>query len=150
MGVFRGNRKDFLKYIGISANKKNIKLLDPVLEDLRERNYIGFDDDDDYIIVYVRRKIEKELQIGTSLIKHCKDIIHKYGKNEGKLFQFIKVWIALEICIENAPFTDRDIVNLTGLTITQVRDVRKVLMEDNAFKLTRAGSYFENKGWDGD
>ena len=129
-GVFRGNRKDFLKYIGISANKTNIKKLDNALNGLMKKGYINFDIDEDYIIVYIKRKVEKEMQLGINLIKHCKRIAEKYNKNTDKISQLIKVWLAMQICIENPPFTDRDIVNLTGLSIYQVRDVRKILVKD--------------------
>lgn len=60
-GIFRGTREDFLKYIGISATKKKISDLDIVLEDLAKRDFIIFDIDEDYIIVYVKRRVEKEL-----------------------------------------------------------------------------------------
>lgn len=59
--IFRGTREDFLKYVGISKSKKKIKNLDIVLEDLAKKDFIGFDIDEDYIIVYVRRRVEKEL-----------------------------------------------------------------------------------------
>ena len=129
-GVFRGSRKDFLKYIGIPANKTNLKNLDNILDGLMQKGYINFDVDEDYIIVYIRRKIEKEMQLGINLIKHCKRIAEKYNKNTDKISQLIKVWLAMQICVENPPFTDNDIVSLTGLSVHQVRDVRKILMKD--------------------
>lgn len=61
MGVFRGSRKDFLKYIGLPASKKNIDTLDSLLLSLRDKDFIGFDTDENYIIIYIKRKIEKEL-----------------------------------------------------------------------------------------
>ena len=60
-GMFRGTREDFLKYVGISKTKKKIEDLDIVLKDLDKKDFINFDIDEDYIIVYVKRRIEREL-----------------------------------------------------------------------------------------
>lgn len=149
-GVFRGTRKDFLKYVGIPVNKKNLSMLDEVLKDLFERKYIMFDIDEDYIIVYVKRKVEKELQVGLNMLKHCRDIAKKYHKDNVKIAQLAKVWLAMQMCLENPPFTYKDISALTGLSIYQIKDIKKMLVKDEVFKLSRVGTYMCNMGWDGD
>lgn len=149
-GIFRGTREDFLKYVGISATKKKISDLDIVLEDLAKRDFIIFDVDEDYIIVYVKRRIEKELQVGINMLKHCKDMINQKGKNSKKISQLIKVWLAIQICLQDQPFTYKDIADLTGLSIYQIRDAKKILDKKEVFNLSRAGTYMQNMGWEGD
>lgn len=148
--IFRGTREDFLKYVGISKSKKKIKDLDIVLEDLAKKDFIGFDIDEDYIIVYVRRRVEKELQIRINLLRHCKDMINQKGKDTKKISQLIKVWLAMQICLQHQPFTYKDIADLTGLSVYQIRDAKKILDENEVFNLSRAGTYMQNKGWEGD
>jgi hypothetical protein len=149
-GIFRGTRKDFLNYVGIPINNKNLSMLDVVMQELVKKEYIMFDVDEDYIIVYVKRKIEKEMQVGINMIKHCRAIAEKHHKGGDKISQLIKVWLAVQICIDNPPFTYEDISELTGLSTYQIRDVKKMLEEDEIFKLSRVGSYYLNKGWTGD
>jgi len=41
-GVFRGTREEFLKYIGIRKNKKNLEILEQSLRNLADKKYIAF------------------------------------------------------------------------------------------------------------
>lgn len=150
-GTFRGTKKDFLNYIGISISEKNLFMLDQALKSLHEKQYIGYvPDEDDYINVFLMRKIEREIKVKIDLIKHCRDIAQKNHKSKDKVFQLIKVWIAFQICAENQPFTYEDVSKLTGLSYAQIRDVKKLLEQDQIFKTTRAGTYFLCQGMNAD
>lgn len=144
--IFRGTRQDFLNYIGIPANEKNLSMLNVVLKQLADKEYIMFDIDEDYIIVYIKRRVEKEMQVGIEMVKHCRKLAEKYHKNGDKIAQFIKVWLALQICAENQPFKYDDIVKLTGLSKYQIHDIKEILSKDEIFKFTRAGSYWQCNG----
>ena len=146
MGVFRGSRKDFLKYIGLPASKKNIDTLDSLLLSLRDKDFIGFDTDENYIIIYIKRKIEKELQLNLDVIKYCRIIAEKNNKKGDKVIQLIKVWLAIQLCIQNQPFVLEQVAKMTGLSLYQVRDVKQMLVADDIFRFSRVGNYYYSKG----
>ena len=58
-GVFRGTRKDLLRYVGIAVNDKNEKLVDGVLILWTTLNIILFDIDEDIITVHMRKSFER-------------------------------------------------------------------------------------------
>ena len=150
LGVFRGTKKEFLKYIGLPRNKKNLEMLNAALEDLKEKEFIGYDVDEDYVIIYVRRKVEKELEVGINMLRQCKRIADKGGKRKDKIAQLMKVWLAVQLCIENQPFTYEDIQKKTGLSYNQIRDVKKLLEQNDIFRTERAGSYYQCLGMNAD
>lgn len=140
-GVFRGTREEFLKYIGIKKNKKNLQSLEKALLNLVEKEYIAFHEDGKHIIVYVREKIEQEMKIGPKMIKQCREITKKKNKTTDKVSQLIKVWLAVQICFQHQPFTNKNIEELTGLSNYQIREALNLLQESDIFKITRAGGY---------
>lgn len=145
-GVFRGTREEFLKYIDVKKNKKNLELLEKAFVGLVDKEYIAFHEDGSHIIIYIREKIEEEMKLGSKMIKQCREIVKKYNKTADKVSQLIKVWLAVQICFEHQPFTNRDIEELTGLSNYQIRDAIKMLQENEIFKISRVGSYCYCKG----
>jgi hypothetical protein len=74
-GTFRGTKKDFLNYIGVPISEKNLKMLDAALNSLSEKKYVGYvPDEDDYINVFLMRRVEREIKVRIDLIKHCQEI----------------------------------------------------------------------------
>jgi len=59
-GVFRGTRKDLLRYIGVAATEKNEKLVDEVLLLWTALNVIMFDIDEDIITAHMKKAFERE------------------------------------------------------------------------------------------
>lgn len=145
-GVFRGTREEFLKYISIKKNKKNLEALDEALLSLMNKEYIAFHEDGKHIIVYIREKIEEEMKLGSKMVKQCREIAKKHNKTIDKVPQLIKVWLAVQICFQHQPFTNNDIGKLTDLSNYQIRDAIQLLQESDIFKITRAGSYCYCKG----
>lgn len=141
-GVFRGRREDLLKYIGIKPNKKNIEILNSVLKELVERKGIGFQQDQDYIIVYIKGAVEDKYAIKVDMLRESRKIADENHKNFNKIPQMVKVWEAIKICYEKQPFTYAQISEMTGLSYKQIRDVKRLLESNDAFKTSRAGSYF--------
>lgn len=145
-GVFRGRRQDLLKYIGIKGNKKNIQTLNKVIESLVKREYIQFHEDEDVIILYLRTRVENEHFIKVNMLRESQRIADENHKNFNKLAQLIQVWQAISICEKNQPFTYADLAKITGLSYRQIRDVKRLLEQNDIFMINRAGSYFECLG----
>jgi predicted transcriptional regulator len=80
------------------------------------------------------------------MLRESQKIANENHKNFNKIPQLIKVWEAIRICYEKQPFTYADLAKLTGLSYKQIRDVRRLLESNDAFKTSRAGSYFLNMG----
>lgn len=145
-GVFRGSQKDFLRYMGLKSNLKNIQNLKKAILALIQKDYIVFNQDKDYIILYVKRKVEKKLWIDISMIRQCRRIVEDNHKQICKVPQLIQVWSAIKICQKNQPFTLQDISKLTGLSKKQVADVKKMLQTGNILKIDRVGSRYKCLG----
>lgn len=145
-GVFRGKREDLLKYIGIKNNKKNIQILNKVLNSLVEKECIKYDEDENFIIVYLKGDLENKYPIKIDMLRESQRIADENHKNFNKIPQLVKVWEAIRICYENQPFTYAEISNMTGLSYKQIRDVKRLLESNDTFKTSRAGSYFLCEG----
>lgn len=144
--VFRGTRDQLLKYIGIKGNKKNIEILNKVIDSLMKKDYIGFHEDGNTIIIYLKQRVQKDLSISINMMKECQRIANENHKNFNKIPQLMQVWEAIKICEKNQPFTYADLANLTGLSYKQIRDVKRLLEQNDAFISNRAGSYFKCLG----
>ena len=145
-GVYRGRRDDLLKYIGVKPTKKNIETLNDVIKSLVEKDYIAFHEDQDFIIIYLKTKVEKDYSVSVDMLRECQRIADENHKSFNKIPQLMQVWEAVKICEDNQPFTYADLANLTGLSYKQIRDVKRLLEQNNAFITNRAGSYFECLG----
>ena len=140
-GVYRGKREDLLKYVGIKPQKKNLQILNSVIEDLVKRKFIGMDIDQDYIILYLRAGIEQQYSVSVKMLRQCQRIANENKKQFNKIAQLLQVWEAVKICEKNEFFTYQDLTELTGLSYKQIRDVKKLLEENNIFRTYRVGSY---------
>ena len=87
-GVYRGRREDLLKYVGIKPTKKNIETLNEVIESLVEREFIVFHEDEDFIILYLRAKLEHQYSISIDMMRECQRIADENHKNFNKIPQF--------------------------------------------------------------
>lgn len=145
-GVYRGRREDLLKYVGIKPTKKNIETLNKVIQSLVDRECIMFHEDDDFIILYLRARLENQYSISIDMLRECQRIADENHKNFNKIPQLMQVWEAVRICEENQPFTYADLAKMTGLSYKQIRDVKRLLEQNDAFITNRAGSYFKCLG----
>ena len=145
-GVYRGRREDLLKYVGIKSTKKNIEILNKVIESLVKKDFIVFHEDEDTIILYLRAKLEKQHSISINMMRECQRIADENHKSFNKIPQLLQVWEAVRICEENQPFTYADLAKITGLSYKQIRDVKRLLEQNDAFITNRAGSYFKCLG----
>lgn len=145
-GVYRGRREDLLKYVGIKSTKKNIETLNKVIESLVKKDFIVFHEDEDIIILYLRARLEKQHSISINMMRECQRIADENHKSSNKIPQLLQVWEAVRICEENQPFTYADLAKMTGLSYKQIRDVKRLLEQNDAFITNRAGSYFKCLG----
>lgn len=144
-GVFRGTRKDLLKYIGVAVNEMNERLVDGVLILWARLNIIMFDIDEDIITAHMKKSFERAEIIPIQMLKECRRIVQENHKQNIKIVQLVKVWQAHRICEKNQPFTIEDIQQYIDLSQAQIKDARKLLQQSNVFKLTAArkpGSYY--------
>ena len=145
-GVYRGRREDLLKYVGIKPTKKNIETLNQVIESLVKKGCIVFHQDDDFIILYLKAKLENQYSISIDMMRECQRIADENHKSFNKVPQLMQVWEAIRICEQNQPFTYADLAALTGLSYKQIRDVKRLLEQNDAFITNREGSYFNCLG----
>ena len=145
-GVYRGRRNQLLKYVGIKPTKKNIQILNQVIQSLVKKDCIVFHEDEDFIIIYLKAKLEKQYYVSIDMLRECQRIADENHKSFNKIPQLMQVWEAVRICQENQPFTYADLAKITGLSYKQIRDVKRLLEKNNAFITNRAGSYFECLG----
>lgn len=146
MGMFRGTAADFLRYVGIKPTEENLEILEFTLLELVDRELVFYDVDEDIIILYVRRKVEKEMRLGIEMIKRCREIAEKNNKHKDGWIKLLKVWVSVQICSSDQPFTIETLSKMTGLSRFQIMDCKKLLEQDELFKTSRAGSYFKCLG----
>ena len=130
-GVFRGTRQGFLDYIGLSHNKRNIELLNEVLNKFKKEKEspLIWHEDDDYVIIYINRDFEKKQILTINMLRQCQEIAQKNNKRAMKVVQLLKVWQAYRINEQKGvnPLTNRDLQEYIDLSEKQIRDARKLL-----------------------
>lgn len=146
MRMFRGTFSDFIHYIGADPKKISEGDLEDVFLELVDRNLIVYDQDEDVIILYVKRRVEKEMRLGIEMVEHCRKLEETYNKQKGAWIKLLKTWIGIQICAEEQPFTMRQLAEITGLSAAQLRDAKKILEKDEIFKTSRAGYYLKCLG----
>lgn len=143
-GIFRGTRKDFLDYIGLSHTKRNIDLLNQVLNNYANKQGLPliYQEDCDIIIVYIARDFEKQQILTIGMLRECQQIAHKYNKQSMKVVQLLKVWQAYRINQQKGvnPLTDKDLQIYIDLSQKQIRDARKMLQGEGVIKTERVGN----------
>lgn len=145
-GVYRGTKNDLLKFIGLKSTKKNIELLTAAIQSLVKKGYIQEVKDEDYEILFIKREIEKKINISVTMLQECRRIVEQNNKQFKKLSQLIQVWEAVRLCEQHQPFTYAELQKITGLSYYQIREIKKLLETNNVFISSRAGSYLKCLG----
>lgn len=143
-GTYRGTKENLLKYIGVKADKKHLQKLDKAVAALKQKKYILDIDivDEGYITLILRRQIEKEFNIKIQMLKECRKIAEDNNSRFKRLAQLIQVWEAIRICERKQPFTYSKLQEITGLSYKQIREIKKLLEENEIFKMNRVGNYW--------
>lgn len=137
-GFFRGTKKDLLKYIGVSPTAANQSLIQGVLDLWSKLNIIVYDIQEDVVSAHMRLAFEKAQVIPIQMLKECQKICQENHKQNLKIVQLVKVWQAHRLCEKAQPFTIQDIQQYIDLSKDQIKDARKLLQENNVFKLNAA------------
>ena len=137
-GVFRGTRKELLKYIGVAANQKNEELVDKALNLWADLKIIIFDIDEDIITAHMKKSFENTTIMSVQMLQESQRIIKENHKQNIKIPQLLKVWQAHRLCMKSQPFTIDDIQKYIDLSKDQIKQGRKLLQENNILKLTSA------------
>lgn len=139
MLVFRGSYSDFLRYIEVEVNEANIAALKDALIDLAAADYIAYmvdKTDDSYFTASLYRQAETEMQVGIGMIRDCKLLANKYKmKSWVPLF---KIWLGIEMLVEDQPFTQKRLIELTNTSEHYVKKCTNILQESNVFKKSKA------------
>lgn len=149
-GVFRGTRQNFLDYIGLSHNKKNIELLNQVLNNfiIQEDSPLIWQEDDNYIVIYIKRDFEKKQILTINMLRECQKIAQKHNKQAMKVVQLLKVWQAYRINEQKDvnPLTNKNLQEYIDLSEKQIRDARKLLQGAEVLTTTRVGTPTKRQG----
>lgn len=143
-GVFRGTKVAFLDYIGLSHSKKNVELLSQVLNNFikMQDSPINWQEDQNYIIIYIKRDFEKKQILTINMLRQCQEIAQKHNKQSMKVVQLLKVWQAYRINQQKGvnPLTNKNLQEYIDLSEKQIRDTRKILQGEGVLNTTRVGT----------
>lgn len=135
MRVFRGSKKAFAEYIGVSYQNKNVKAIDEALESLQEKGYILKTVDKDVSIIAIKRQLERELKLKRNMVSESQTIAAKHGIREWQ--NVLRVWLAIQFLHKNpdTKITAKQLCKLTGIkTQSTVNKCLKALDEHNVLK----------------
>ena len=144
--VFRGNYKQFLEYVGIkNKTKQNIQRLKESFAALCDRGYIDFIEDkstdEDYFILYIKRKTENEMKVGIDMIQRCMKL--QVVNSMNSWVPLLKTWLGLQlIAVDEGrnSFTMKELEDITGVNVKMLTKCKKILEEDNLFQTSKAYS----------
>ena len=81
--VYRGTYKQLLGYLKKPINDNNLGAISAAIDNLKNRGYVLFaeDDEDDYFILGLKRHVEKQvIDIQMDLVKTCYKIAEENNK----------------------------------------------------------------------
>ena len=139
MGTFYGSYEDFLDYVQVKKSKNNVTLLKDALIDLSAGEYIEYIIDktnENYFNAFLFKKTRDEMAISLDMAERCQKLADKYNKKSW--IPLLKTWIGVQYMYDKQPFTMKELCDLTGLSVYQVRESKKVLEQDNLFVTSKA------------
>ena len=100
-----------------------------------ERDLISSLKDEDYIIVYIKRKAEKEMKLGIEMVQKCRALAEK--NNKRSWIPLLKVWLGMQVAFDEQPVKMSRLEEITGMSYAQIRDARKILESDEIFRMQK-------------
>lgn len=147
MCVFRGSYKEFLEYIEKdSSNLNNIVYLKGALDNLMTKGYIIYKKDNtnsNYFIGGLYKAREDEMGAGIETVKQCKFLAEKYNKRSW--INLLKILLGVRALKDEHPSSMKRLAEVTGLSVGQVRDYRKIL--ESASWVRTEGEFNKELGW---
>lgn len=146
MRVFRGSYEDLLRYIEINVTDRNLFLLKHALEELRQKKFINYEIDyttnEKYLVAYIYRNVEKEMNIDMGMVRICKQLAEKYNKRSW--IPLLKTWLGVQMMAERQPYTMSDLRRVTGMTDYQLKSSNQILRESQIYRTSRAYNCYCN------
>lgn len=134
MFVFRGSYDDFLKYVEVSVNEDNKRMLKDALIILAEKGVIMYNVDvgtADYFVICLYRSVEEDMdvEIMTSI---CRNLANKYHKRSW--VPLLKTWLGVNMLVkEDRPCTLKALEAMTGLSKYQIKESTRILKESSIY-----------------
>lgn len=141
MMVFRGTLIEYLQYLKLTVNDSNLQAIQQALQTLEEKGLIVKVDDDDIMVLSLKRTAENELQIGVNMIRDCRLLAQKNQVQDWT--NLLKLWLGIEFLEKTQPFTQKELSYITGLSPYMIRKCSKILEQSNVFKTSRVYATYE-------
>lgn len=140
--LFRGTREELLNFIGIKNCGYGMSLLEDALLDLVDKELVGYEEDEDLLIIYVRRWAERDLQLNSAMVEECRFIAWRHNKGDKEFWMdLLKVWVGIQLCVTGQSFSNDELILITGLKEEQLQYYKKLLAADQLFRKSKAGIY---------
>lgn len=132
MGIYRGNIITFLKILNIDNSEVAKNVLKYNFIQMQKKGMLLYLEDysnQNYFIVSLSRKFEITLGVNLEkIILTCKKIVEKNNKSDW--LPLLKVWLSLSLLEKDKIFTLKQIQEITGLSLYQIKE-SKNLLENN-------------------
>ena len=139
MKTFYGSYEGFLEYIEVPKSKKNIQILKDALTNLSANQYIEYivdKTDDNYFNAFIFKKVREDMALSLDMTMRCQKLAKKYNKQSW--VPLLKTWIGVQYMYDKQPFTLAELCDVTGLSLYQVKESKKILEKDELFVSSRA------------
>lgn len=128
--------QDFLKFLEIEPNTKNINLLKAALSYLDSQEIIVYKEDKsrkDYFVATWSIKSKEEYSTELKLLSHCRNIANKAKKSDKYIIYLLKTWIGIGITNGNT-ITKKDFCQRFNISTYQFDECKKILEKENLIK----------------
>ena len=149
MQAFRGTIEMFLTCCKQRVTDSSLKGVTAALGDMKNRGWVEIVplDDDNYFIITLQRKFEKDMTpvaVNINMIAASQDIAKKYNKR--KPMQLFRVWLTLNYVNlrYNGIFKNELVEELTGLSRNTILEYKKLLEQENVLTTGRRTMTDEN------
>ena len=139
MKTFYGSYEGFLTYIEVPKTKKNIQILKDALTNLSANQYIEYivdKTDDNYFNAFIFKKVREDMALSLDMTMRCQKLAKKHNKQSW--VPLLKTWIGIQYMYDKQPFTLAELCDVTGLSLYQVKESKKILEKDEVFVTSRA------------
>lgn len=136
---FRGSYLDLLQYLEVAATAEDIITVKKALQELADHNLIMYIEDDTdpmYFMAGVKRKAEQSMELQIKTIQAFQRITEGTRRSWMSL---MKVYLAIEL--SQQPCTAKNLAELTGLSVYQIRGAIDTMAKNNLLSKEVIRSY---------
>ena len=128
--------QDFLKFLEIEPNAKNINLLKVTLSYLDSQGIIVYKEDKtkkDYFVATWSMKYKEQYSTELKILTHCREIAKKAKKSDKYIVYLLKTWIGIGIT-NGDTITKKEFCQRFNISIYQFDECKKILEKNNIIK----------------